>query len=309
MNLNHKVLISGGSGLIGTAIREELLRKGNEVAVLSRRSSVEGVKTFQWNYQVGQIDPEAIEFADIIIHLAGENIASGRWTQKEKIRIQESRSQTGQLLYESIRTAKKPPQKVISASAVGYYGAISSEKIFEENDAPGSDFLADTVIKWERSLKPIQELGIPVKKVRIGLVLSPQGGALEKMLSPVQRGLGSPLGSGKQWMPWISLRDLVSMFIFLMEEETAYEVYNGVAPQHINNRTFMKTLAGVLGKPFVLPRVPSFVLRAALGEMALLVLEGSRVSSVRIEREGYQFKDRDLRRTLQRILSQRNQSK
>lgn len=307
--MNKKILISGGSGMIGSAICKKLIQNDYDVAILSRSSSVEWIKTFQWNYQEGKIDPEAMEFADIVIHLAGENISSGRWTKAEKLRIQESRYKTGQLLFEAIQKAKNPPSHLLSASAVGYYGAITTDKIFEETDAPGEDFLADTVIKWEKSLEPIKDLGITVKKVRIGLVLASQGGALEKMINPVQWGLGAALGSGKQWMPWISLRDLVRLFIYLLENETAAEVYNAVAPQHVTNNTFMKTLASILGKPFVLPNVPGLVLRAALGEMAVLVLKGSRVSSKSIMETGFEFEDTELEDILQRIIRERNQSK
>jgi uncharacterized protein (TIGR01777 family) len=194
--MNQKVLITGGSGMIGSAIRKELVRKKYDVAVLSRRASVEGVKTFQWNYRKGQMDPEAMEFADVVIHLAGENISSGRWTKAEKRRIQESRYKTSQLLFESIRKAKNPPTQFLSASAVGYYGSITTDKIFEETDAPGEDFLADTVIKWEKSLEPIVDLGIPVKKVRIGLVLSagPSGWCTGKDAQPGAVGTGCRIG-------------------------------------------------------------------------------------------------------------------
>ena len=243
-----------------------------------------------------------IEFADAVIHLAGENISAGKWTKSQKKKIIDSRVNSSTLLYESIKRAKNKPNKFISASAVGYYGSVSKDQVYIESDPPGEDFLAETVIEWEKSVDPIEKLGLKLNKLRIGVVLSPEGGALQKMTGPVKMGAGAPLGNGKQWMPWISIDDLSHMFVHLLENDFPGDVFNAVSPQHINNKDFMKELAKALGKPFFLPNVPAFALRLALGEMATIVLEGSRISSKKILDSGFEFSDPDLATYLRKIL-------
>jgi len=300
---NKRVLITGGTGLVGKSLWGILKKEGFEVAILSRSKRKASCQSFIWDIEAGYLDPKAIEFADVIIHLAGENISSGRWTKKQKQKIVDSRIDSGRLLFDAVQKSNVRPSKLISASAIGYYGAVSSKKVFEENDSAGNDFLASTVSKWEQSIDPFIELGLSVSKLRVGIVLSKEGGALQKMANPVKMGVGSPLGSGKQWMPWISMEDLCRIFLFLIENDFQNEVFNAVAPQHISNADFMKTIAKVLNKALFIPNIPAFALKIALGEMADIVLEGSRISSDKIIRAGFSFKDQNLYQVLQKILA------
>ena len=301
MDLKKNILITGGTGLIGKALSAELQRLGHLVAVLSRQTR-QDKKSYRWDVEKGYLDPDAIEFADVIIHLAGENISSGRWTTTQKRLIQESRTRSGELLLQAIRKSKNPPKKVIGASAIGYYGSRTTDHIFTEKDAPGTDFLARTVIDWEKSTRAMSDAGVAVTLLRIGLVLSPEGGALPRMMAPVRLGMAAGLGSGQQWMPWISLEDLVRCFIFLTETDHPGEVFNGVAPEHVKNKDFMKKLSRALGKPFILPNVPSIALKVAMGEMATLVLEGSRVSSKKVRQSGFSFQHPELESCLSGML-------
>jgi len=295
-----KVLISGGTGMVGQAITQLLEKKNYDVAVLSRRKNVEGNKSFFWDYENGDIDSQAIEFADVIIHLAGENISDKKWTFEQKKKIISSRVQTTQLLKKAIEKAKKKPKAFISASAIGYYGSITKDHIFVEEDEAGTDFLAETVVKWEESVAQISELNIPTTAIRIGVVMSEKGGALTKMLMPVKWGVGSPLGSGKQWIPWISLHDLARMFVFVLEEKLLsqppqkFQVFNATAPDHITNAQLMKQLAKIHKRPYFMPAVPSFIFRILFGEMSMILLNGSRISSEKIQQEGFEFDDLEI---------------
>lgn len=290
-----KVLISGGTGMVGQAITDLLLKKNYEVFVLSRQKKQIGVKSFYWDYEKNEIDQEAIENADIIIHLAGENISGKKWSFEQKKKIIASRVQTTNLLKMAIEKSKNKPKAFLSASAIGYYGSFTSEQVFSEEDQAGKDFLADTVVKWEESVGHIRELGIPTAALRIGVVMSPKGGALPKMLMPVKFGVGSPLGNGKQWVPWISLSDLARMFVFVMEQKLLKEpspkmqIYNAVSPTHMTNAQMMKQLAKAVKRPYFFPAVPAFVFKLMFGEMSVILLEGSRVSSNKILEEGFSF--------------------
>ena len=284
-----QVLISGGSGLLGKAITNLLTIKGYEVAILSRKRGIEGIKSFYWDYEKSIIDKDAIEFADVIIHLAGENIAGKRWTKKQKQIIIDSRVQTSELLFSAIKEAKSKPRTIISASAIGYYGTKTTQHIYTEDDEAGSDFLADCVVQWEKSVDQFQELGIQVFKFRIGVVLSNQGGALQKMLKPIRAGFGAVLGSGKQYIPWIEISDLARIFLFAIEKKLTNSVYNAVAPDFITNRDFTKILANKLSRHLFLPNIPVFILKLFMGEMSSILLYGSRVSAKSITSEGFDF--------------------
>jgi len=298
MKLN--VLISGGTGMIGQAITDLLQSKNYNVAVLSRRNDVEGINSFYWDYNRDEIDTEAMEFADVVIHLAGENISGKKWTFDQKKKIIASRVQTTELLLKSIENSKNKPKAFLSASAIGYYGSKTSDHIFKEEDTAGDDFLAETVVKWEESVSQISNLNIPSAAVRIGVVMSTKGGALPQMLMPVKMGIGSPLGNGKQWIPWISLHDLARLFVFVLEEKLLketpqkFQVFNAVSPNYINNAQLMKTLAKIHKRPFFMPSVPAFVFKMLFGEMSMILLKGSRVSSEKIQQAGFEFDDREI---------------
>lgn len=292
--MTKNILISGGTGLVGKAIIELLQSKGYNIAILSRTKQKRAVKTFLWDYEKMYIDKEAIEFADIIIHLAGENISSKRWTETQKKKIIDSRVKTTDLLFRTVKEAKKKPLQFISASAVGYYGSKTSDHVFTEEDPPGNDFLARTVVEWENAIDKFTGLGIKTSKLRLGVVMSLKGGALPKMLQSLKMGFASPLGSGKQYIPWIALEDLARMFLFIIEKENTARVYNAVNPQQINNEQLMKYFAQKKSRLFIPIGVPAFIFKILFGEMAIILVEGSRVSSEKIENEGFEFKVREI---------------
>lgn len=287
----NNILITGGTGLVGKELTALLLEHGYNVAVLSRNLKNDPkVKYFVWDYENDYIDDDAIKFADIIIHLAGENISEKRWSDKQRKKIIDSRVKTTLLLKNALERNNKKLSAFISASAIGYYGTFTSEKIFKEDSEPGSDFLADVVVRWEKSVDSLLQFSQRIVKYRIGVVLSKKGGALPKIYNIVKTGLGSALGSGKQYMPWISLKDLTRAFLFSVENELN-GVYNIVSTEHYTNYDFTKHIATFLSKPFFAPKTPSVALKLLYGEMASLLLEGSRISSEKIISSGFVFKD------------------
>lgn len=290
----EKVLISGASGLLGKAIAEKLRNKGFEVLTLSR-SRKNDKNSFVWNIEKGQIEEEAVKNSDYMIHLAGEGIADKKWTDERKKQIIESRTKSTQLLLKAIKSTGANIKAFVSASAVGYYGAVTSEKIFSENDLPSDDFLGQSCKAWEDSVDEIAKLGIRTVKFRIGVVLSKDGGALPKMAAPFKFYMGAVLGSGKQYIPWVHINDVANAFMFAIQNEQLNGAYNLTAPGGgVSNREFSKILAKVLSKPILLPPVPEFALKLLLGEMADLVLKGSRVSSKKLSDTGFKFEYDDL---------------
>ena len=291
-----KVLITGGSGLVGRFLGKKLIEKGYHVSILSRNVlQSKNSNVYYWNPEKEEIDSDAIANTDYIIHLAGANIGEKRWTTKRKQVILDSRVKTAELLLKKINETKAKPKAFISASATGYYGAITSDNTFVETDIPANDFLGKTCLNWEESADKFAETGIRTVKIRTGLVLTKKGGALEKMLVPVKLGLGSPIGSGKQYMPWIHIDDLCNIYMKAIEDTKMEGVFNAVAPEHISNKEFVKTLADVLNKPFWFPNIPSFVLKIVFGEMSKIVLKGSKVSSEKIIKADYRFEFTNLK--------------
>lgn len=292
--MKTNILITGGTGLIGNELRRLLIAEGYSVAILSRTKEIEGIRSFYWDYEKGILDEEAIEFADVIIHLAGEGIANKRWSATQKQVILDSRIKTTDLLFSKSEKAKNKPKMIISASAVGYYGSGNTDKIFSEEDPAGNDFLASTALAWEKSVEKFRSIGIQTAILRIGVVLSIEGGALARMMMPVKFGFGAALGSGKQYLPWIEITDLARMFLFVLENLKTDDIFNAVSPDQISNSKFMKTLARTMNKPFFMPNVPSFAMKLLLGEMAILLLQGNRVSSEKIQAAGFDFKYKKL---------------
>lgn len=288
--MGKNILIAGGTGLIGTALSSLLSEKGYQVALLSRSGKSDQYKTFRWDIEKGYLEEGTLQFADGIVFLSGENVGAKRWSEKQKDRILNSRVQAVRLLTEKIEKAQKKPEFFISASAIGYYGGTLSNHLSVETDPPGKDFLAVVTRQWEQALQSVKERGIRLVVLRTGVVLSSTGGALPKMITPLKMGLGSALGTGKQFMSWIELNDLARMYLHAIENEKLNSVYNAVAPSPVENQTFMKLLAKALGKPFFLPPVPTFLLRLALGEMADLLLKGNNVSSQKIKDTGFKFR-------------------
>jgi len=293
------ILISGGTGLVGRHLCKKLKEKGYSVAILSRtRKQDTDIPTYAWDLDKKEIEKEAIETAGYIIHLAGANIGDKRWTTKRKQLIIDSRVKTGQLIFDKIKENKNKLQAFISASAIGYYGTITSDKIFRETDPPSNDFLGETCRQWEQSADRFEELGIRTVKIRTGVVFTKQGGALAKMITPVKMGIGSAVGNGRQYLPWIHIDDLCGIYIKAIEDTQMNGAYNAVAPDQKTNRDFTKTLARVLKKPFWFPKVPAIVMKIIFGRMSEMLLKGSRVSSDKIKTAGYYFLFPDLESAL-----------
>lgn len=299
----EKILITGGSGLIGRKLTEVLLQNGYEVAWLSRNAGNTGVKTFKWNITDGSIDPAAVEWADHIVHLAGANIFEKKWTKEFKKEIIESRTKTADLLVNAIAASSKKPSTFISASGISYYGVDTKDKLLTEESPAGDGFLAEVVMQWESAADKVAAMNIRVVKLRIGIVLAAEGGALEKMLDAIKKGIGAPLGSGKQYISWIHIKDICRMFVKAIEDKSISGIYNGVGPAPVTNEEMTKALAKKLGKSILMPNVPSFALKMMLGaERASIVLGGNKVSSEKIEKTGFQFQYTDLASALDDLI-------
>lgn len=289
-----KILITGGTGLVGSRLTEMLIKRNHEVVILSRNPK--NKNEFKWDISKKTIDEKAFENTDYIIHLAGAGIADERWSEKRKQLIIDSRVETANLLYTTIKDKKIKLKGFISASGIGYYGAITTDKIYEETDAVGNDFLGEVCQKWEDAAHQFKELKIPVTILRTGVVLSKTGGALEKMKTPII----SPLGSGKQYLPWIHIDDLCEMYCKAIEDDLT-GIFNAVAPEYQTSTTFSKELAKSISRPYVGICVPSFMLKLLFGEMAKILLEGSRISAKKIEKNGYSFRFKTLKEALHNL--------
>ena len=298
-----KILLTGATGLIGSHLAELLESKGFEVAILTRGVGA-GCKydSYLWNPVTGTIDENAFKEVDYVVHLAGTNIMAKRWTDQRKAEIITSRTLSTKLLVKTIKTNKIPLKGFISASAIGYYGSFTSDKVFEEDSPAHSDFLSESCRLWEAASDSLNDLDIRKVHIRIGVVLAKQGGALEQLVRPVALGLGAALGSGKQYMPWVHIDDLSNMFLETIENSKLEGAYNGVAPESATNNAFTKQLAKTLNKPFWLPNVPSFIIKLLLGEMSTVVLDGSRVWAHKIISTGFRFKYNTLREALKDLL-------
>jgi hypothetical protein len=296
-------LITGGTGLIGSRLTELLIKKGYEVAHLSRsKTGAEPVKTFRWDIKKQIVEKGAVENARAIVHLAGANVAGGRWTDSYKEMILKSRTDSSFLLYQRLMQSNHEVESLIASSATGYYGGDAGYKICTEDTPSGDDFLAYVTREWEKKVQLIDKLGIRRVQFRTGIVLSMKGGALPKIMQPVKLGAGAPLGSGEQFMSWIHLDDLCEMYLRAIEDTEMKGIYNAVSPGPVTNKDFTKIAARTVKKPFFMPAVPAFALKIALGEMALTVLGGQIVSSKKIETEGFQFKYPQLGDALQDLL-------
>ncbi len=298
------ILVSGGTGLIGRHLCRKLKERGYRVTVLSRTGKQDAdIRNYFWDWKKNEIENAAIENADYIIHLAGENIGDKRWTTKRKQQITDSRVKTGELIFNSVKANHITLKAFISASATGYYGTITSEKIFCETDAYSDDFLGQVCRQWEKVADRFQDSGVRTVKIRSGVVLTKEGGVLTKMMIPVKLGVGSAIGSGRQYLPWIHISDLCGIYIKAIEDTRMSGAYNVVAPDHTSNRDFIGTLARVLKKPFWFPNVPAIALKIRYGKMSEMLLKGSRISSDKIKAAGYAFLFPDLESALTDLTS------
>ena len=302
--MKKNVLITGGTGLIGSALSNVLQREDYNISLLTRRKENLGTDgNFYWDPEIGMIDDNALRNQDTIIHLAGAGVGEKRWTRSRKKVILESREISTDLLYDNLSKTDHSVESFISASAVGVYGYdTGSILVDEERVKPDDDFLAVVVKEWESSVDRISALGIRVIKIRIGLVLSNKGGALPKLVAPVKLGLAAALGRGDQYISWIHMDDLCSIFRKAIIDESIIGIYNAVAPQPVTNKELIKAIAAKLDKSVWLPNVPGFVLRLALGEMASMLLGGNRVSSKKIESTGFEFQYKYIGEALDELL-------
>ncbi len=296
-----KILVSGARGLVGNALRSELAKQGSEIVSLVRRTPAPGGHEIEWHPNKGLIDAEKLEGFDVVIHLAGESIASSRWTDEKKKQIRESRVKGTTILSEAISKLSNPPATFVSASAIGFYGSRGEETLSEES-GPGNDFLADVCMEWEESTVAARTKGIRTVLARLGIILDKEGGALEKMLTPFKMGIGGKVGDGKQWMSWIALEDVVRGLLFVIRDPSLSGPVNFVAPNPVRNVEFTKTLGSVLSRPTIFP-VPAFAARLAFGEMADgLLLSSARVEPKKLLASGFKFGYPTLKPALEEIL-------
>lgn len=297
------ILIAGGSGLVGTHLSQMLQAAGHTVLHLSRKRNLKArFPAYAWDLEKKTIEQEAVDQADFIVNLAGAGIADERWTDERKHLIISSRVDSTLLLKAAIERRPTPLKAFISASAVGFYGS-RGDNLMAEEDAAGKDsFLAESVSAWEQAVEKIAATGLRTVIVRIGVVLSSQGGALEKMLIPFKFFNATYFGDGQQWMSWIHLDDICRIFIEAIDNEQFSGIYNGVAPHPYRNKDLIAELKIAVGKPAIMLPAPEFVLRAAMGEMADVVFDSTRVSSKKIEATGFKFLFPDLQPALRDLL-------
>lgn len=288
-----RTIITGGTGLIGRALARELLGAGHEVVVLSRapervRGLPAGVRAERWDARTAAGWAARVEGVHAIVNLAGENLAAWPWSPQRMRVFRDSRVNAGQAVVAAVEAADQKPKVVIQASAVGYYGPRGDEEV-PESDPPGDNFLARLAVDWESSTAPVEAIGVRRAVIRTGLVLSREGGPLRRMLLPFRLGVGGPLGSGRQWWPWIHIADEVGAIRFLIEHDGAQGAFNLAAPHALTNAEFSRLLGRVLGRPALLP-APAPVLGAVLGELSTVLLDGQRAVPRRLLGDGYTFR-------------------
>lgn len=288
-----RIAIAGSTGLIGTALVDYLAPFGHEIHRLMRRGSKEEDTDILWDPAHGGIPPSDLEGFDAVVCLSGAGIADARWTPQRKEVLRSSRLDTVGLLAKTLASRADPPECLVCASAIGYYGADRGKEVLTEESAPGDDFVARLCLDWEAAAEPAVAAGIRVVHLRFGTVMSPKGGALEQMLTPFKFGLGGILGSGRQYMSWVSLDDAVGIIDFAIQNDELVGPINALAPNPTTNREFTKALGKALGRP-TLARIPKFVLRAALGELSDLLLGSVRAFPRKLESAGYRFRHPDI---------------
>ncbi|WP_395973814.1 TIGR01777 family oxidoreductase [Chryseobacterium cucumeris] len=299
--MKEVVLITGASGMIAKELAKKIGSE-YEIRFLTRKKKHDD--EYEWDIKKGSIDETAFDNVSHIIHLAGANISEKRWTPERKRELISSRVDSAELLRTTLRKNRIKLKSFISASGINFYGTKTLEKIYTENNPPGNDFLSEVVVLWERAADDFkeQDLAERVVKIRTAVVLSEKDGALKKMTPPIQYYIGSPLGSGQQYMPWIHIEDICSIYEFALKNPTMDGAYNAVSPQHATNKDLTKKIAKVLGRPLLMPNIPGFVLKLLFGELANAILEGSRASSKKLQDAGFHFKFPDLNKALENLL-------
>jgi uncharacterized protein (TIGR01777 family) len=288
--MDRHILLTGATGMLGKDLISTLLSCGDHVSILSRKpQQINGVNVFLWDIKKQTIDHTCIAGIDTIIHLAGESISTKRWTAQRKKDIIDSRVESIKLLYKTLSNSANDVKNFVSASAVGVYGDRGDE-LLTEDSAPGNDFLSECCIQWEAAADAIKDLGLRVVKLRTGVVLSKESGALSEMSKPVQMFAGAPLGSGKQWVPWIHHQDMTSVYMHMLDHLELEGVYNVCAPFPVTNKIMTKAIAKELHRPVWPVTVPKPVLKLILGEMSKIVLNSNRTSADKLCNSGYNFK-------------------
>ncbi|MCE7043555.1 TIGR01777 family oxidoreductase [Dyadobacter sp. CY312] len=305
--MGQKVLITGGTGLVGKRLTQLLLKRGYDVALLSRKKeTIPSVKVYEWNVEKDYIEDGAIFNTSYLIHLAGAGVADSRWTDERKKVILESRTKTTQLVARHLKDHNITLRSFISASGSSYYGEDTGNQQHTERDSPGNDFLSHVTVEWEKAADEIAGSGVRTVKLRTGIVLSNDGGALPKMSLPAKFGFGAPLGTGKQWISWIHEDDLCNMYLQAMTDESWKGAYNAVAPGPVTNAELTKEICKALNRPQWFPNVPAFALKAAFGEMANVVLGSNYVINDRISTEtDFKYRFTDLSEALSDVFNNR----
>jgi uncharacterized protein (TIGR01777 family) len=294
-----KIAVTGSTGLVGAELMPSLASARHLVRRVVRRNPTDS--DVLWNPTAGTIDAQQLEDLDAVIHLAGENIAARRWNSEQKAQIRDSRIQGTRLLCENLARLRQPPHVLVSASAIGFYGNRGDENLAEMS-AAGNGFLPDVCREWEAATRSAEMAGLRVVHLRFGIILSPKGGALAKMLTPFRLGLGGHIGDGRQWMSWIALDDAIGTINHAIATKSLSGPVNVVAPQPVQNLDFTKTLGRVLWRPTVFP-VPAYVARLAFGDMANdMLLSSTRVQPVKLLQSGYRFLYADLEPLLRVLL-------
>ncbi|OXA77321.1 hypothetical protein SAMN05444397_103476 [Flavobacterium aquidurense] len=299
------VLLTGGTGFIGKHLTDVLIENGFTISILSRsnKKNTPSITYYKWNLKDNFIEQDAILNADYIIHLAGEGIVEKRWTKKRKKAILESRTKPIELIFSILKENNKTLDAFISASAVGLYGAITTQEICTEETPPANDFLGATCQQWEHAADQIATLGIRTVKIRTGIVLGKDEGFLKKITPSFKAGFGAILGSGKQYLPWIHIEDLCQIYLKAIVDTEMQGAYNATITDNTTNANLSRILAHLYGYTIWLPNIPEFIIRLALGEMSIAVLEGQRISSEKIKKAGFEFQYNDIEATLSTSLS------
>lgn len=302
--MKKNVLITGGTGFIGRSLTKMLLNKGFTVSILSRskRTNTKDIFYYTWDVKQQVIEEAAVNRADYIIHLAGENIAGARWTTQRKKAIVASREDSIRLIHSVLNKKEHKVAAFISASAVGIYGAMNGQAICKETMLPANDFLGRTCQIWEAAVDTIGDLGIRTAKIRTGLVIGKNDGFIKKLKPIFKYRLGAPLGSGKQYMPWIYIDDLCAIYHEAIVNELVRGPYNAAIADDTTNESFSKVFAAVFGYKIWLPNVPAFLIKLGMGQMSKIVLTGRRVASDKIKSTGFSFKINDIEEALRKSI-------